>query len=142
MQRKQKTLIVTLLPHSRRVNKQIETDLYWYDSESGKMNKYRGTRLVFDYNPQSKRSTPRVVIDDIPVYRNSWEDIDSFLKNKTHNITVTEINARYSAEFEVDADEFMRNVEQQLRNLNIRYNVEEKHDEDKNRHRRHSRTNG
>lgn len=115
---------VVLRAHSRRVKKKLESDLYWYDSSSGKMHKFRGSRLVFDYDRSSGQSVPRAIVEDTIVYENSWSDIDSLIKKHKNHIEIDEIRPRYSATFDVDMDYFYYEMDKDLKSMSVMFEIE------------------
>jgi hypothetical protein len=124
-------LVVELIPQSRRVKRPVETNLYWYDSDTKQMNVYRGNRLVFDYDPVRKKSVPRAVTDDVFVYQNSWDDIEKFLKQNAPSLDVVDIQSRRSVTIEVDPQDFVDELAAKLRKLDIRFEIHEP-DNDRN----------
>jgi len=61
-------------------------DHRWYDSESGKMLYGRGGRMEFVYNPQTKKSRPRIVDQEEWVTENSYDNILKWVKQQNLKI--------------------------------------------------------
>lgn len=112
---------VRLIAHSRHVNRDMQQDLYWYDTVTKKMLTFKGTRLTFEYDRNTKQSIPKPVIEKIPVYQNSWEDIETVIKNNKEYVVVIEKNPGRYAILEIPDDYFWYDIEKQLKKLDIRW---------------------
>ena len=134
--KKQKSSGVTrvkLISHSRRVDKKVERDLYWYDHNTKKMKKYRGTRLTYEYDRNEKKTIARPVTEEMPVYRNSWEDILAIIEKHKRHLDVVGMYRGNYAILEIEDDYFWYDIKKQLRKLSIRYEIDDEDNEDNSR---------
>ena len=116
---------VKLIAHNRQVRKKVERDLYWYDHGAQKMQTYRGTRLLFEYDRSNKRTVVKPVVEELSVYRNSWEDIESILESHKRQIDIVSIHRGHYVVLDIEDDYFWYDIEKQLRNLAIRWEMDE-----------------
>lgn len=115
---------VTLRSNRRRVKRPVTLQMYWYDPDAKQMLTFNATRLEFDYNPKTKKSKPRAVIDELPVYEDSWNDILNLVsKNKT-TIQVKEKIPKSVVVFDID-DYSWRRLEKEVKGLSIAYEVDD-----------------
>ncbi len=79
---------VTLKSRNKRVKRRIEQDHYWYDQVNKVMLHGRGGRMEFVYDPQSRRSIPRLVEHEEWVMDNNYEDIQRWIKTYSEKFGV------------------------------------------------------
>ena len=114
---------VKLISHKRHVPREVEQDLSWYDYDTKTLMRYRGTRLEFKYDAEKKKTTVCPVTDRIPVYRDSWEDIEEFVKE--NKIKTYDTNRGYFIVIDIEEEYLWHDIEKKLRKALIRYEVED-----------------
>lgn len=111
---------VTLRSHNRRVKRQLITELTWYDHDAKEMRSFQGSRLMFEYDPTSRKTVPKPVIEDTYCYCHSWDDIDEWVNNNKHKLEILETNPKYYITVEL-SDYDWHVFEPQLRSKSIAY---------------------
>lgn len=107
---------------SRNIKKQqpLEHNLYWYDSVQKKMLNFKGTRLVFDYDPKSKKTVPRAVTDNSVKHTNNWNEIKKFIND--NHLEVIESNGQADITVEVNILDW-NEIERELINKHMVYEI-------------------
>lgn len=112
---------------NRKIKQKVQQDHYWYDPISKQMLHGRGGIMVFQYDPQQKRSVPRIIDHEEMVYKNDFDEIKKWVeKNKARmDFEVTEIAPGYSITLEIEAGDFIDITTDLFRN-GISFDYDEK----------------
>ncbi len=77
---------VILRSNKRRVKQPIERDHYWYDQETKQRLHGRGGKMIFVYDPKTRKSVPRIIDAEDWVWKDSYEDIVDWAKRSNIQI--------------------------------------------------------
>ena len=106
---------VTLLSNKAKTKKKVEQDFYWYDPDSQQTYHGRGGRMEFVYNPDLKKSYPKIIDDEKTVYSNNYDKIIAWVRHnqEEYDFEITEEVPGYRVVLEVDKHN-LDNVTQDL----------------------------
>ena len=107
----------------RKVKKEVNNTLLWYDTKNKRMLRFRGGKLNFNYDPQDKNTTVTVE----PLYQNKTEwgdntdDINQWIINHEQDFSLDVVSANDKSFTISYDDDNKKEVEESLNRAGLNY---------------------